>query len=68
MPTDAGTVFSYTATPSRVVFGAGAVSRLTQEVSALDARRVMLISGKGRPQHRSLVRATLGEMLVAEFD
>jgi len=42
--------FIYTALPSRVVFGAGAVKKLPAEIDALGAKRVLLISTPGRAQ------------------
>jgi alcohol dehydrogenase class IV len=39
--------FIYDALPGRVLFGAGAVERLGEEVDPLGARRVLAIAGKG---------------------
>jgi alcohol dehydrogenase class IV len=42
--------FVYTALPTRVVFGAGAVAQLAAEVDRLGAKRVLLISTPGRAE------------------
>jgi maleylacetate reductase len=42
--------FTYVAMPARVVFGAGAASKLAAEVAALGVKRALLISTPGRAQ------------------
>jgi maleylacetate reductase len=42
------TPFTYVAMPARVVFGAGAASKLAAEVAALGVKRALLISTPGR--------------------
>jgi maleylacetate reductase len=44
------TPFTYVAMPMRVLFGAGAVSKLAAEVAALGVKRALLISTPGRAQ------------------
>ena len=40
--------FTYVGLPARVVFGAGAIGKLAEEVDRLGAKRVLLISTQGR--------------------
>ena len=42
------TAFVYTELPSRVVFGAGSVKKLPEEIERLGARRVLMLSTPGR--------------------
>ncbi|EGD56261.1 maleylacetate reductase [Gordonia neofelifaecis] len=56
--------FTYSAHPSRVVFGSGTVSVLADEVRRLGGRRVLLIAG---PRHRALAETALGDTSVAHF-
>jgi maleylacetate reductase len=54
--------FTYVAMPTRVVFGAGAVSQLAVEVERLGAKRVLLISTPGRAE---MVRSVAKDLKVA---
>jgi maleylacetate reductase len=54
--------FTYVAMPTRVVFGAGAVSQLAAEVQRLGAKRALLISTPGRAQ---MVRSLARDLQVA---
>lgn len=56
--------FTYTAQPSRVVFGSGTIASLPDEVSRLGARRVLLLAG---PRHMPLGEKALGDLIVARF-
>jgi maleylacetate reductase len=53
--------FAYDAVPGRVVFGAGAIGRLPEELDALGARRVLLVASARRA---GPVRDLLGERVV----
>lgn len=57
--------FTYTALPSRVVFGAGTASRVRDEVERLGRSRVLLIAGR-RLDPR--VTEALGDLVVARFE
>jgi alcohol dehydrogenase class IV/protocatechuate 3,4-dioxygenase beta subunit len=59
--------FSYTSHPSRVVFGAGAVGRLREEVERLGCSRVLLLTGGVKEADDRAVTA-LGDLVVARFD
>ncbi|MGY6021982.1 maleylacetate reductase and hydroxyquinol 1,2-dioxygenase domain-containing protein [Streptomyces spinosirectus] len=62
--------FVHTTGPSRVIFGAGTVERVREEVERLGGARVMLLSG-GSPALRKDVerlREGLGDLVAAEFD
>src|SRR5919205_1926003 len=54
--------FTYVAMPTRVVFGAGAVSQLAAEVERLGAKRALLISTPGRAD---MVRSVAKGLSVA---
>ncbi|MFF4350314.1 maleylacetate reductase and hydroxyquinol 1,2-dioxygenase domain-containing protein [Streptomyces sp. NPDC001530] len=60
--------FVYTSRPSRVVFGAGTVGRLREEVERLGRSRVLLLSSSHPAQASARVREALGDLLAAEFD
>jgi len=58
--------FTYVALPTRVVFGAGSVGQLAAEVERLGAKRVLLISSRGRAETvRSLAK---GLAVAGVFD
>src|SRR5689334_22344375 len=62
--------FVQTTGPSRVIFGAGTIERVRDEVVRLGGARVLLLSG-GSPALRKDVerlREVLGDLLAAEFD
>lgn len=56
--------FTYTAHPSRVVFGSGTVADLPAEVDRLGGRRALLIAGD---RHRGPIEVALGDRRVATF-
>ena len=58
--------FVYSGLPSRVVFGAGAVARLGEEVERLGAKRPLLLSTPGRAQ--MVVAAAKGLRIAGVFD
>ncbi|MER6128224.1 maleylacetate reductase and hydroxyquinol 1,2-dioxygenase domain-containing protein [Streptomyces sp. NPDC001795] len=60
--------FVYTSHPSRVVFGAGTVGRLGEEVERLGCSRVLLLSSGPLAAATGRVRQALGGLLAAEFD
>jgi maleylacetate reductase len=60
--------FVYTAHPARVVFGAGTVGRLGEEVERLGCSRVLLLSSGPLAAASDRVRQALGGLLAAEFD
>jgi hypothetical protein len=55
--------FTYVSFPSRVVFGAGSVARLPQEVEKLGAKRALVISTPGRAADVKRLAATLGGLV-----
>jgi maleylacetate reductase len=59
-----GGVFVYTAQPARVVFGAGTLDRLAEEVERLGRSRVLVLAGR---RHVERVEAVLGPLAVARF-
>ncbi|MEV6057204.1 maleylacetate reductase and hydroxyquinol 1,2-dioxygenase domain-containing protein [Streptomyces sp. NPDC052107] len=60
--------FVYTSHPARVVFGAGTVGRLGEEVERLGCSRVLLLSSGPLAVASARVRQALGGLLAAEFD
>jgi alcohol dehydrogenase class IV len=60
--------FTYTSLPSRVVFGAGSVARLAQEVDKLGAKRVLVLSTPGRAADAKRLAETLGARYAGLFD
>ena len=52
----------------RVVFGAGAVSRLNAEIDALGVRRILLVTTAGRAPLLPAIRADLGDRLTGVWD
>ncbi|MEU2930517.1 maleylacetate reductase and hydroxyquinol 1,2-dioxygenase domain-containing protein [Streptomyces sp. NPDC007251] len=60
--------FVYSSSPSRVVFGAGTVGRLAEEVERLGCSRVLLLAGPALAGIAARVREVLGDLVVAEFD
>jgi alcohol dehydrogenase class IV/protocatechuate 3,4-dioxygenase beta subunit len=62
--------FVHTASPSRVLFGAGTLRRVRAEAERLGASRVLLLSD-GSPSLRKdteRLREALGDLVAAEFD
>ena len=60
--------FVYTAQPGRVVFGAGSLARLGEEVERLGARRVLVLSTPGQRASAERVAAMLGQKAAGLFD
>jgi alcohol dehydrogenase class IV/protocatechuate 3,4-dioxygenase beta subunit len=60
--------FVYTSHPARVVFGAGTVGRLGEEVERLGCSRVLLLSSGPLAAASAQVRQALGGLLAAEFE
>jgi len=57
--------FVHSPSPTRVVFGAGTVAAVAEEVRRVGGSRVLLLA---RPRHAERVAAALGELVVAQFD
>ena len=53
--------FTYSAAPSRVVFGAGSLQQLGREVDALGARRVLVLATAGQRSGAEHAMSLLGE-------
>ena len=60
--------FTYVALPARVVFGAGTVARLPEEVERLGARRALVLTTPGRSSMVERVARPLGEKVAGVFD
>src|SRR3989337_2631058 len=60
--------FTYVSFASRVVFGAGSVARLPQEVAKLGAKRALVLSTPGRSADVKRLAATLGERYAGLYD
>jgi alcohol dehydrogenase class IV len=60
--------FTYVSLPSRVVFGAGMVSRLPAEVEKLGATRALVLSTPGRAAEAQRLTASLGERYAGLYD
>lgn len=60
--------FVYAGAPSRVVFGAGAVARLAEEIDRLGAKRALLLVTPGRSASVRTRLAGLGERLAGIYD
>ena len=59
--------FIYQSTPSRVVFGAGALQHLAREIDALGARRALILSTPGQAASAQRVAEMLGERAAGVF-
>jgi maleylacetate reductase len=59
--------FTYDALPGRVIFGAGSVAQLEQEVDRLGCRRVLLIAADAERALAERLAAPLGRRIVATF-
>lgn len=59
--------FIYTGLPTRVVFGSGAVGRLSDEVRRLGAKRVFVVATPGRRADGQLLGVSLGERFGALY-
>jgi maleylacetate reductase len=64
MPDPASLRFSYDTRPMRVVFGAGSVRALPDELDALGARRIVLITTPARPAQRAALTMAIGGRLA----
>ena len=60
--------FTYTGLPMRVVFGAGSVAQLAEEVERLGARRALVLSTPGRGDSVREVAQSLGARLAGIYD
>ncbi|MGH8739050.1 MAG: maleylacetate reductase [Burkholderiales bacterium] len=60
--------FVYNAWPGRVVFGAGALGRLPQELDRLGAKRVLLLSTPGQAASAQRLGASLGARVAGVYD
>jgi len=60
--------FVYTAQPARVIFGAGSLSRLAQEIEVLGARKALVLSTPEQREAAENVAALLGPRAAAVFD
>jgi maleylacetate reductase len=60
--------FTYVSQPSRVVFGAGSVARLPQELEKLGAKRALVLSTPGRSADVKRIAATLGDRFAGLYD
>ncbi len=60
--------FTYVGLPARVIFGAGAVAKLPEEIERLGATRVLMLSTPGRGEMVLQIRKNLGERAVGTFD
>ncbi|MDE1994083.1 MAG: maleylacetate reductase [Rhizobiaceae bacterium] len=54
----------YNATPPRIVFGAGAIDSIAEEVARLGAKRVMIVSTPGRQTMAEMVAKRLGAVVA----
>ncbi|WP_447588043.1 maleylacetate reductase [Aquipseudomonas campi] len=60
--------FIYTSQPSRVVFGVGSLSQLTQEIKQLGAKRALVLSTPEQREQANAIAELLGERAVGVFD
>ena len=60
--------FVYNALPGRVVFGAGALARLPEELERLGARRALVLSTPGRADDAGRLAASLGARAAGVYD
>jgi maleylacetate reductase len=60
--------FVYNSLPTRVVFGAGSVKQLPDEIAKLGAKRALLLSTPGRTSMLLPIRNSLGGMLAGTYD
>lgn len=60
--------FTYVSLPSRVIFGAGMVSRLPAEVDKLGAKRALVLSTPGRSADAKRFATALGARYAGLFD
>lgn len=60
--------FIYTGLPMRVVFGAGSIARLAEELDRLGAKRALVLSTPGRGESVRRVTSSLGSRLAGVYD
>lgn len=60
--------FVYTAQPARVIFGAGSLSRLAQELDALGAGKALVLSTPEQRSSAEMVAGLLGPRAAGVFD
>ncbi len=59
--------FSYTALPSRVIFGSGTLARVGDEVAALGCSRALVLSTPEQKEAAEALQAQLGAFAVGLF-
>ena len=59
--------FTFTANPSRVIFGAGCISQLPVELQRLDKSAALVLSTPGQAKLADIVLTTLGSSTVGKF-
>lgn len=62
------TSFAYTANPARIVFGAGTLEKVPDEVKRLGRSRVLILSSPHLADAGDRVEKALGPLAVARFD
>lgn len=62
------TPFIYTGHPQRVVFGAGSLSRLEEEIGMLGARRVLVLSTPAQRDQAERIAHQIGALAAGIFD
>ena len=60
--------FIFDALPTRVVFGAGCIAQLANEVDRLEAKRVLLVGTLGRAGLLATAKDLLGDRVAGVFD
>jgi maleylacetate reductase len=60
--------FVYSASPVRVVFGAGTLARLAEELDRLGAKRALLLSTPGRAADARRLARSLGARVAGTYD
>src|SRR6188768_2524457 len=60
--------FTFDALPTRVVFGAGSLEQLADEVARLQVNRVLLVGTHGRAGLLERARVLLGNTVAGIFD
>jgi alcohol dehydrogenase class IV len=60
--------FVYVSQPARVVFGAGSVAQLPEEVDKLGAKRALVLSTPGRAAEAKRLTASLGARFAGIYD
>lgn len=60
--------FIYTAHPARVIFGAGCLEQLRQELDLLAASRVLIVTTASQRPHIQNIQAAIGARIAGVFD